>query len=73
MPKTYNAPSCRKAYVPRKRTAGSTTARPYGGSRYGNDAYVKVENIEPLVSEDTLGQVYANMRTTGSSTDYNGN
>jgi len=34
--------------TPRRR--GATVTKPYGGSRYGNDAYVKVEAIEPLAT-----------------------
>lgn len=36
----------RKAYPSRR----STVKKPYGNSRYGNDAFVKVENIEPLAT-----------------------
>lgn len=34
----------KKSY-PSKR---ATVKKPYGNSRYGNDAFVKVENTEPL-------------------------
>lgn len=48
MPKTSYARATRK-YVPKRgRPSGATTKKPYGGSRYGNDAYVKVEAIENL-------------------------
>ena len=50
MPKTSYT-SKRKAYVPRRRSySGATTKKPYGGHRYGNDAFVKVEAIEPLAT-----------------------
>ena len=49
MPKTSYT-SKRKSYVPRKRTYGATVKKPYGGHRYGNDAFVKVEAIEPLAT-----------------------
>jgi hypothetical protein len=38
--------TCRR--YPAKR--GPTVKKPYGGSRYGNDAFVKVENTEPLAT-----------------------
>lgn len=33
----------------------STVAKPYGGSRYGNDAFVKIEAIEPLATIAGVG------------------
>lgn len=36
-----------KAYPSKRR---STVKKPYGNSRYGNDAYVKVERIAPLAT-----------------------
>jgi len=48
MPKSAYT-SKRKAYVPRRRT-GATVRKPYSGHRYGNDAFVKVEAIEPLAA-----------------------
>jgi len=60
MPKrTMARASARKAYVPRKRTA--TVRKPYGGSKYGNDAFVKVEAIEPL---GTLAGIANNVFST---------
>lgn len=49
MPKKSMAKSSytRRAYAPRRRS-GATVRKPYGGSKYGNDAFVKVEAIEPL-------------------------
>ena len=44
----------------------STVAKPYGGSRYGNDAYVKVEALEPLAT-DAAGNgvdIFSTMRVT---------
>jgi len=40
----------KRAYVPRRRTTArvATVRKPYGGARYGNDAFVKIEAIEPL-------------------------
>lgn len=43
MPKSY----ARKP-APRKYAKKASNKKPYGGSRYGNDAFVKVEAIEPL-------------------------
>lgn len=40
--------STRRAAPRRRATRGSTVRKPYGGSKYGNDAYVKVEDINPL-------------------------
>ena len=52
----------RKA-MPSRRT---TVAKPYGGSRYGNDAYVKVEAIEPLATPavGTSADIFSTMRVT---------
>jgi len=44
MPKTSKAKYTRR-YVPRRRSYGATVKKPYGGSRYGNDAFLKVESI----------------------------
>ena len=53
--------SKRKSYVPRRRTTAATVRKPYGGSRYGNDAFVKVESIDNLST--TFGnQVFATQR-----------
>lgn len=61
MPKTSYA-SKRRSYVPRRRT-GATVKKPYGGSRYGNDAYVKCEAIENL-SVTAGSNVFSTMRVT---------
>jgi len=45
--------------MPARRRA--TVRKPYGGSRYGNDAFVKVEAIDNL-SATTATQVYSTMR-----------
>ena len=45
MPKTTRRSYTRR-YVPRR--GGATVKKPYTGHRYGNDAFVKVEAIEPL-------------------------
>lgn len=39
--------TAKKSYPSKRR---STVKKPYGNSRYGNDAYVKVESIEPLAT-----------------------
>ena len=62
MPKTTYT-SKRKSYVPRRRTYGATVKKPYGGSRYGNDAFVKVEAIENL-SVTAGANVFSTMRVT---------
>ena len=36
--------------------------KPYGGSRYGNDAFIKVEAIEPLAAVGI--NVFSTMRVT---------
>jgi len=69
MPKTSAAKTTRR-YVPRRRT-GATVKKPYGGSRYGNDAFVKVEAIENL--SNTGDQVFSTMRTTQSFSPSPGN
>jgi len=62
MPKTSYTTK-RKAYVPRRRTYGGATIRkPYGGNRYGNDAFVKVEAIEPLANALGTANVFSTMR-----------
>lgn len=65
-------PYKRKSYTPRKydgyrrshHTYRASVKKPYGGSRYGNDAFVKVEAIEQLsVTAGALaGQVFSTMR-----------
>jgi len=69
MPRSYTTK--RSSYVPRRRTttysARTTVRKPYGGSRYGNDAYVKVEALEPLATPAGAGtsdQVFSTMRVT---------
>lgn len=64
MPKGYPK-SGRKAYVPRRR--GATVAKPYGGGRYGNDAFIKIEAIEPLATDATANECFATMRVTPPS------
>jgi len=53
----------RTTYVPRRRT--TTAKKPYGGSRYGNDAFVKIEAIEPLANAANSANVFATMRVNG--------
>lgn len=50
-------------YAPKRRSymRGATTKKPYGGSRYGNDAFVKVEAIQPLAAT-VANQVFSTMR-----------
>jgi len=61
MPKSYA-----RKYTPRKYTAKkASTKKPYGGSRYGNDAFVKVEAIESLTPNGGNNQEsFATMRVT---------
>jgi len=62
MPKSYT--SRRATYVPRRRGRPTTTQKkPYGGSRYGNDAFIKVEAIQPLANAVGLN-VFSTMRVT---------
>jgi len=62
MPKaSYTAK--RKVYVPRRRSYGATVKKPYGGHRYGNDAFVKVEAIDPLATGLVASnEVFSTMR-----------
>lgn len=56
--------------APKRRTvrrAGSTVRKPYGGSRYGNDAYVKVEDLAPL-SVTAASEVFSTMRVVENPT-----
>ncbi|AXH79479.1 MAG: hypothetical protein [Circular genetic element sp.] len=62
--RTYNSKSTRKS-APRRRT-GPTVKKPYGGSRYGNDAFIKVEAIEPLANIGPNGQIFATMRVNAN-------
>ena len=62
MPKTSYARATRK-YVP-KRTTRATVKKPYSGNRYGNDAFVKVEAIEPLAANALSNQVFSTMRVS---------
>ncbi|AXH78954.1 MAG: hypothetical protein [Circular genetic element sp.] len=59
--RTYPNSKSKRTYAPRRRT-GATVKKPYGGSRYGNDAFVKVEAIEPLANIGPNGEVFATMR-----------
>lgn len=43
--KSYARPSMRRSYGTKRRTV----KQPYG-NRYGNDAFVKCENVEPLAT-----------------------
>lgn len=61
MPKTSKAKTTTRRYVPRRRY-GATTRKPYGGSRYGNDAFVKVEALENLAN--TGNEVFSTMRVS---------
>lgn len=65
MPKSYPS-RARATYVPRRRTKAPTVRRPYGGSRYGNDSFVKIEAIEPLALAAGGVDVFATMRVNDS-------
>lgn len=62
MPKRSYA-SKRTTYVP-KRTTRATVRKPYSGNRYGNDAFVKVEAIEPLAANALSNEVFSTMRVS---------
>ena len=48
-------------------TKRSTVKKPYGNSRYGNDAFVKIEAIEPLaIPAAANGQFFSTMRVSQS-------
>lgn len=58
----------------RKTTKSASVKKPYGGSRYGNDAFVKVENIEPLSTSATnAAQVFSTMRVNNPGAGGPGN
>ncbi len=76
MPKSYPS-RARATYVPRRRTKTPSVKKPYGGSRYGNDSFVKIEAIEPLSTIGPGNQVFATMRVNdtaaGPGNQYLGN
>lgn len=60
MPKTYSKRSTKRTYT---RKAAASVRKPYGGGRYGNDAFVKVESIQPLaVLANTTNEIFSTMR-----------
>jgi len=59
MPKTYSKRAPKRSYT---RKAAASVRKPYGGSRYGNDAFMKVESIEPLAVKGVNGEVFNTMR-----------
>lgn len=68
MPKSSVKAPARKSYARRSYRKGATTRRPYGGSRYGNDAFVKVEVIEPLATQAGIpNNVFSTMRVNTPS------
>ncbi len=55
-------------------TRRSTVKKPYGNSRYGNDAFVKIENTEPLATlTSSANQVFSTMRVTPGPASTPGN
>ncbi len=76
MPKRSYTTKRPTTYAPRRRAAPSVR-RPYGGSRYGNDSFVKIEAIEPLSTIGPGNQVFATMRVNdtaaGPGNQYLGN
>ena len=74
MPRRYTSRRVRAA--PRRAAARRRTsvAKPYGGSRYGNDAFVKVEAIEPLgTTAASATEVFSTMRTGQGASLVTGN
>ena len=66
MPRRYTSKKVRAA--PRRAAVRrrSTVTKPYGGSRYGNDAFVKVEALEPLgTNAVSATEVFSTMRVSG--------
>lgn len=52
----------------------ATVAKPYGGSRYGNDAFVKCEAIEPLgTNAVSATEVFSTMRVNNGANPTPGN
>jgi len=60
-------------YVPRRRTSAATVRKPYSGHRYGNDAFVKIEAIEPLSTTALSVQVFSTMRVVDGGAGTPGN
>lgn len=68
MPKKSLKAPARKSYARRSYRKGASVRRPYGGSRYGNDAFVKVEVIEPLATQAGIANnVFSTMRVNTPS------
>jgi len=62
----------KRAYVPRRRTT-ATVKKPYSGHRYGNDAFVKVEAIEPISTTALSNEVFSTMRVNDGAPGTAGN
>ena len=60
----------RSSYVPRRR---ATVRKPYSGNRYGNDAFVKVEDIETLSTTALSNEVFSTMRVVDGALGTPGN
>ena len=55
--KSYARSSMKRSYATRR----TTVRKPYG-DRYGNDAFVKCENVEPLATGVLTEEVFSTMR-----------
>ena len=74
MPRRYTSKRVRAA--PRRAVARRrpTVGKPYGGSRYGNDAFVKCEAIEPLgTTAASATEVFSTMRVGQGASLVTGN
>lgn len=74
MPKASSSKARRATHRAAPRRRRTTVAKPYGGSRYGNDAFVKVEAIEPLgTTAASATEVFSTMRTGQGASLVTGN
>ena len=71
MPKLTKRKTYTRRYVPRR--GGATVRKPYSGNRYGNDAFVKVEAIEPLSTTALSQEVFSTMRVCNGNPGTPGN
>ena len=71
MPKATIRKTYTRRYVPRR--GGATIRKPYHGNRYGNDAFVKVEAIEPLTTTALSQEVFSTMRVSDGAPNTGGN
>jgi len=71
MPRATTRKTYTRRYVPRR--GGATVRKPYTGNRYGNDAFVKVEAIEPISTTSLSNEVFSTMRVSDGAPGTPGN